>query len=129
MSEPILRVEDLRKRFNGTVANDGITLSVEAGESHAIIGPNGSGKTTLFNTITGVLDSDGGRVQFDGEDITGLPPDAIARRGLVRTFQIPTPFGDQTVRQNIFQRTPADYIPGFEPRSDSANALRSCSNY
>lgn len=101
MSESILDVADLRKSFNGAVANDGITLSIEAGEFHGIIGPNGSGKTTLFNTVTGFLKPDSGRVRFDGEDIVGLSPDDIARRGLVRTFQVPALFAAQTVRENL----------------------------
>ncbi len=101
MSEPILETVDLQKRFGNLIANDGISLRVEQGEVHGIIGPNGSGKSTFFNTVTGFYDADGGTVRFDGEDITDASPDAIARRGLGRTFQIASPFRDLTVRENL----------------------------
>ena len=101
VSEPIVEVTDLEKRFNGTVANDGVNLAIADGAFHGIIGPNGSGKTTLFNVITGFLEPDSGRVEFDGRDITALAPNRIAREGLVRTFQVPTPFESLTVRENL----------------------------
>jgi len=101
VSEPILETVDLQKRFGNLIANDGISLRVEQGEVHGIIGPNGSGKSTFFNTVTGFYDADGGTVRFDGEDITDASPDAIARRGLGRTFQIASPFRDLTVRENL----------------------------
>ncbi|WP_175416552.1 ATP-binding cassette domain-containing protein [Natrinema versiforme] len=101
MSEPILETVELRKQFGNLIANDGISLQVEAGEIHGIIGPNGSGKSTFFNTVTGFYDADGGSVYFDGTDITDASPDAIARRGLGRTFQIASPFRDLSVRENL----------------------------
>ncbi|MFT4890527.1 MAG: branched-chain amino acid transport system ATP-binding protein [Halobacteriales archaeon] len=101
MPESVLEVENLTKSFDATVANDGITLSIERGECHGIIGPNGSGKTTFFNLLTGFYTPDAGTVRFDGEDITGLSPDGIAEQGLVRTFQIVSPFENMTVRENL----------------------------
>jgi len=101
VSSPILETEDLTKSFGSLVANDGISLTVEPGTVHGIMGPNGSGKSTFFNTLTGFYTPDSGTVRFDGEDITGWRPDHIARRGLGRTFQIPSPFADLTVRENM----------------------------
>ena len=101
MSSPILETEDLTKSFGSLVANDGVSLAVDSGSVHGIMGPNGSGKSTFFNTLTGFYTPDGGTVRFDGEDITGWRPDHIARRGLGRTFQIPSPFADLTVRENM----------------------------
>ena len=101
MTRPILETEELTKTFGSLVANDGISLSVDEGTIHGIMGPNGSGKSTFFNTVTGFYQADGGTVRFDGEDVTGWSPDRIARRGLGRTFQIPSPFEDLTVRENM----------------------------
>ena len=101
MTRPILSTEGLTKRFGSLVANDGLSVTVEADTIHGIMGPNGSGKSTFFNTVTGFYRPDGGTVRFDGEDVTGWKPDEIARRGLARTFQIPSPFEDLTVRENM----------------------------
>src|SRR5262249_50437888 len=84
---PILTVDRLTKRFFGVAALSEVSFSVSAGELLSIIGPNGSGKTTLFNIITGFLRPEDGRVTYRGSDITLWPPHAIARQGLVRTFQ------------------------------------------
>jgi ABC-type branched-subunit amino acid transport system ATPase component len=100
-TDSILRTEELTKTFGALTANDGISLSIDQGEIRGIIGPNGSGKTTFFNTVTGFYEPDGGRVVFDGTDVTGWKPHRIARRGLGRTFQIVSPFENMTVRQNL----------------------------
>ena len=89
MTRPILQTEGLTKRFGSLVANDELSVTVEADTIHGIMGPNGSGKSTFFNTVTGFYRPNGGTVRFDGEDVTGWKPDEIARRGLARTFQIP----------------------------------------
>ncbi|WP_144922121.1 ATP-binding cassette domain-containing protein [Halorubrum salsamenti] len=101
MTRPILETEELTKRFGSLVANDKLSVTVEEDTIHGIMGPNGSGKSTFFNTVTGFYRPDGGTVRFDGEDVTGWKPDEIARRGLARTFQIPSPFEDLTVRENM----------------------------
>src|SRR5215470_4490331 len=101
MSEPLLRVEKVSKRFGGLLALDNISFCIEAGRITALIGPNGAGKTTLFAIVTGFLPASKGRVLYGGEDVTGVPPYHLARRGLTRTFQIAQPFAGLTVRQNI----------------------------
>ena len=97
----MLEVEGLSKHFGGVRAAKGVRLSLDEGKIASLIGPNGAGKTTLFAMITGFHKRDEGRVRFNGEDITGLSPEAIAGRGMVRTFQIVQPFAGQTVRENI----------------------------
>ncbi len=83
----LLIVENLRIAFGGLVAIDGVSFAVQRGEIFALIGPNGAGKTTLFNIISGIYAPQGGRIVLDGEDVSGLPPYRLARRGLSRTFQ------------------------------------------
>jgi branched-chain amino acid transport system ATP-binding protein len=96
-----LRVERVFKRFGGLLAVDDVSLAVEAGRITALIGPNGAGKTTLFSIISGFLPPSEGRVFHRGADITGMPPHLVARRGIVRTFQIVQPFAGLTVHENI----------------------------
>lgn len=98
---PILQVKDVSKEFGGLVAVDGVSLDLGEGEILGIIGPNGAGKTTLFNLVSGALPVDRGEVVFDGEPISGLASHQIARRGLVRTFQVVKPFGGLTVLENV----------------------------
>jgi branched-chain amino acid transport system ATP-binding protein len=83
----LLIVENVRIAFGGLVAVDGVSFAVQRGEIFALIGPNGAGKTTLFNIISGIYAPQGGRIVLDGEDVSGLPPHQLARRGLSRTFQ------------------------------------------
>src|SRR5256886_3531537 len=101
MAEPLLRVERVFKRFGGLLAVDNASLAVEAGRIIALIGPNGAGKTTLFSIISGFLPPSEGRICYRGDDITGMPPHLLARRGIVRTFQIVQPFAGLTVHENI----------------------------
>lgn len=96
-----LEIADVRRRFGGIHAVKGVSLTVEEAEIVGIIGPNGSGKSTLFNLLTGVLKPDGGSIRLFGRDITGRPPHRIARAGIGRTFQIPAPFANMTVRENL----------------------------
>ena len=96
-----LQVENLRKDFGGITAVDDASFRVERGSLTGLIGPNGAGKSTTFNLITGMIEPDAGTVTFDGEDITGLPPHAIANRGLVRTFQIARELQEMTVLENM----------------------------
>jgi branched-chain amino acid transport system ATP-binding protein len=99
--EPRLSVRALTKRFGGLVAVDAVTFDVARAGVTAVIGPNGAGKTTLFNTIAGALPPTDGHVLFEGEDITGLPPERIAARGLIRTFQLVQLFQNLSVKENV----------------------------
>jgi branched-chain amino acid transport system ATP-binding protein len=101
MSDSILRVEGLAKRFGGLEALGGVSLNVAKGDFRAIIGPNGAGKSTFFNTMTGLLRPDAGQVFFEDRDVTGEPPHRLARRGVARTFQITSVFQDLTALQNV----------------------------
>ncbi len=101
MSEALLRVEGVSKRFGGFTALEGISVDIRPGERFGLIGPNGSGKTTLINCISGVLPSDGGSIRFDGNDITRLPAYKRTRRGIARSFQVPRPFRSMTVLENL----------------------------
>ena len=101
MSEPLLQVTNLAKRFEGIVATDNLTLDVAAGELHAVIGPNGAGKTTLIGQLGGQVTPDSGRIRFAGNDITALPIHRRCRLGLARTFQIASLFLDLSVLDNV----------------------------
>jgi branched-chain amino acid transport system ATP-binding protein len=114
MTAPILTVSSLTKRFGGIVASNDISLDVQDGSITAVIGPNGAGKTTLFNQIAGFHKPDSGTIRFRGDDITGLPADRIAARGIIRTFQLVRPFTQMTVFENVLVgfhlRTKGDLI-------------------
>jgi branched-chain amino acid transport system ATP-binding protein len=101
MRAPLLRLENVSKRFSGLLALDGVTTSFYPGEIVGLIGPNGAGKTTLVNVVTGVVPPTSGSVIFDNHNIEGLRPDQIARKGIARTFQIVQPFPRLTVRENV----------------------------
>ncbi len=98
---PLLSAEELTIRFGGLTAVDGVSLRIAGGELVSIIGPNGSGKTTLFNMLNGIYRPHSGRIVLKGEDVTGLPVDQIARRGVGRTFQISRLFLDLSVLDNV----------------------------
>ena len=97
----ILQTENVCKRFEGRVALNDASLSVERGSITGVIGPNGSGKSTLFNIIAGTLAPNSGRVLIDGRDVTGSSPAEICRRGVGRTFQISRLFAEMTVMENL----------------------------
>jgi branched-chain amino acid transport system ATP-binding protein len=101
VSEALLAVDDVAKRYGGVRAVDGATLEVREGSITALIGPNGAGKSSLFNVITGFERANRGTVRLDGEPIHRLPPHAIARRGLVRTFQLTKTLAVMTVLDNM----------------------------
>jgi ABC-type branched-subunit amino acid transport system ATPase component len=103
--EVILEVRDLRKAFGGVRAVDGCAFAVPRGKISGLIGPNGSGKTTTFNLLTGIVTPDGGQVIYRGEDIAGLKPFQIFRRGITRTFQITRIFREMTVLENMLSVT------------------------
>jgi branched-chain amino acid transport system ATP-binding protein len=98
---PMLRTRGLIREFSGFVAVNGVDLDVEAGTVHALVGPNGAGKTTLFNLLTGFLKPTGGRIELDGEDVTGLRPERIAQRGVARSFQITSLFEELTLVEHV----------------------------
>jgi branched-chain amino acid transport system ATP-binding protein len=97
----MLRIEDLHKSFDDFKAVNGAHLIVEKGQLVAVIGPNGAGKTTLFNLITGQLKPDTGKIQFNNEDISKLPPHVICRKGVARSFQIANVFPRLSVFRNV----------------------------
>ena len=97
----ILRLDNLTKSFGSLKAVDGVQLEVAPGEALGIIGPNGAGKTTLFNLVTGLLKPDTGTVWFGGRNITHAPPRARCIAGIGRSFQIPHPFENLTVFENL----------------------------
>ena len=101
MSDTILETAGLTKEFRGFVAVDDVSLRVQTGSIHALIGPNGAGKTTCFNLLTHFLVPTRGTIRFKGKDITGSKPAAIARLGLVRSFQISAVFPYLTVLENV----------------------------
>jgi branched-chain amino acid transport system ATP-binding protein len=101
MTEPLLRIDGLTRRFGGVVAVDNVSLSIPKGEIVGLIGPNGAGKTTLVNLVTGFVPKTAGRIIFEGRDITRLPAHQIARGGIARTFQIVQPFPEMTVLENV----------------------------
>src|SRR5258705_270382 len=115
---PLLEIDGLTKRFGGFLALNRLSLYVNPGERFGLIGPNGSGKTTLINCVSGSLPADGGRIVFDGRDITGLAAHRRTRLGLVRSFQIPKPFSSMTVLENL--DIPLEYAA--HERSDAADA-------
>jgi len=99
--DTILETRGLTKEFKGFVAVDNVSLKVRRGAIHALIGPNGAGKTTCFNLLTHFLEPTRGQIFFNGEEITGSKPSAIARAGLVRSFQISAVFPHLTVLENV----------------------------
>jgi branched-chain amino acid transport system ATP-binding protein len=98
---PFLEVRDVRKHYGAIKAVDGVSFSLGPGEIVGVIGPNGSGKTTLFNSILGQIKPTSGAVELAGEDITGLSPLELSRRGVGRTFQTLQVFGKLSVRDNL----------------------------
>ena len=97
----LLSLSDVRKSYGALTVTDGVSLAVESGETLGILGPNGAGKTTLFNLISGDVRVDAGRVEFDGRDITALPAHQRCRAGIGRSYQVPQPFGNMTVFENL----------------------------
>src|SRR6202040_4085568 len=117
MPPALLEVNRLTKRFGGFMALHEVTIHVKAGERFGLIGPNGSGKTTLINCVSGSLPADGGRILFEGQEITHLPAHRRTRLGIVRSFQIPKPFRSMTVLENL--DIPLEYAA--HERSDAAD--------
>jgi branched-chain amino acid transport system ATP-binding protein len=119
MTALILDVEGVTKQIGGMTILSEVSLSVKKGEIVGVVGPNGAGKTTLFNVISGISRPTRGRVSFDGEDITGLPPEQICRRGIAKTFQIAKSFPGLSARDSV--RVGA--IFGNQDRGSTADAV------
>ena len=101
MTNAILQIDDIQKSFGGLRAVDHVSFVADPGELLGLIGPNGAGKTTIFNMISGIYRTDGGRITFDGADITNRHPTRIARLGVARTFQVPRTFNNMTIEENL----------------------------
>ncbi len=106
MTDAVLSLRDLTRDFGPFRAVDGVSLDIRRGSITGLIGPNGAGKTTLFNMVAGSLRPSSGTVALNGQDITGLSPEALFSRGLARTFQIPRPFRRMSVLENVLLPPP-----------------------
>jgi branched-chain amino acid transport system ATP-binding protein len=111
----LFEAQDLHMRFGDRVVLENVSLTFEAGRLSGIMGPNGAGKTTCFNVLTGRYKPDRGRVLLDGRDITGRPPQQIARLGVARSFQLMTLFDEFSVFENIAIALPATRRRGHDP--------------
>src|SRR5580704_7108002 len=101
MAEPLLELHHVTKRFGRVVIAEDLSLSVGAGDTVGIVGPNGAGKTSLFGLISGDLAPGAGQIRFGGQAVTRLDAAARCRLGIGRTYQVPRPFGDMTVFENV----------------------------
>lgn len=130
MSAALLQVSDLKKSYGAIRAVDGVSFEVMPGEIFGVIGPNGSGKTTMFNSVLGQITPEAGRIALKGQDITGLSPMQLNRRGVGRTFQTLQVFGKMSVRDNLiaaaqehqgsmFSRMFAPGDSGLGPKADA----------
>ena len=115
MPTPLLKVENLSKRFGGIVAVDNVSFEIQKGDMVGLIGPNGSGKTTLLRLMSGILKPDSGKVFLKGQDITGKKPWEIVEKGMVATFQIPRPFRRLPCIVNVLAAT---LSPGVSRRGE-----------
>jgi ABC-type branched-subunit amino acid transport system ATPase component len=113
MTVPFLEVAGLTMRFGGLTAVDGLGFAVEHGAIHGLIGPNGAGKTTTFNMISGFYRPTAGQVRLRGETISGLHMHEVARRGVVRTFQLSTLFAELSVLENALVGTHMTFRPNI----------------
>jgi branched-chain amino acid transport system ATP-binding protein len=116
-AQPLLKVENVTRRFGGLVANSDVNLEVKQGEILGLLGPNGAGKSTLFNIIAGAFPPSEGRIIFDGHDITRLSAPKRCRLGIARTFQVPKSFDTMTVIENVI-------VGGFVRHPSGAAARR-----
>jgi len=105
-ASPLFEARHIHKRFGDQVVLEEINLAFREGELSGVIGPNGAGKTTCFNVLTGRYKPDRGKVYFDGEDITGLPPRVIAKKGISRSFQLINLFDEYTAIENVLVALP-----------------------
>lgn len=120
----LLRVEGVSKSFGGLHALKNVDVNVDRGEILGVIGPNGSGKTTLFNVLTGFYKPDSGKIKFLGENIEGLKPHKICKKGMVRTFQVVKPFGGLKVFDNVLIGAFANTADGKTAAQEAIEALK-----
>lgn len=120
MTMALFEARGIAKRFGDRTVLQDVNLTFEAGRLSGLIGPNGAGKTTCFNVLTGRFRPDRGSVRFDGEDITGLSPAAIARKGISRSFQLMNLFNDYTAADNVLVALPEVRARGFDVIHDLA---------
>jgi branched-chain amino acid transport system ATP-binding protein len=121
MSDSLLQVDRLTRRFGGNVAVSEVSFTVQKGEILGLIGPNGAGKTTLFNCITGYIAASSGSVIFDGRRIDGLRPDSVCRLGMVRTWQRVKPLATMSVIENVMIGA---FLGTSSPKEARASALQ-----
>ena len=121
---PLLELSNLRKDFGGLRAVDDVSLTVPEGAIIGLIGPNGSGKSTLIDLIAGATELTAGRVIFDGDDISGLPADAVYHKGIIRGYQEPTLYFKMTVLDNLLLpvKDQRGEQPWYAPRPRSGSA-------
>lgn len=123
----ILSLQNVSKTFGALKVTDGVSFEVPAGEALGIIGPNGAGKSTLFNLITGNLSCDTGSVRFDGRDVTTVPAMQRCLAGIGRSFQVPQPFDNMTVFENLLvAATHGRKASEGDVQQDCASILRQC---
>ena len=125
MNLPLLKVQELNKRFGGLIAVENVSFDVHSGEVMGLIGPNGAGKTTIFNLLAGTLRADAGTVQMDGAPLLNLPPHLIAKLGVMRTFQHNSPFSGMSLVDNILVGAHTRFSSGwYSVMTNSALARR-----
>ncbi len=124
MTAPMLQVERLTRRFGGLTAVNEVSFSVQKGEILGTIGPNGAGKTTLLNLISNLYIPNSGTILYQGRNILGLPPNAIAKKGLVRTFQSTVSYGESTVWENMMRAQLGYHFLGLWPEFLITRAVR-----
>jgi ABC-type branched-subunit amino acid transport system ATPase component/ABC-type branched-subunit amino acid transport system permease subunit len=122
--DPLLELSGVSRRFGGLLALNDVSFTVRRGAIHGVIGPNGAGKTTLFNTINGFLPPSGGTIRFEGQDIVGLRPDELCKRGIGRTFQVMRPFPRMSVLQNVIVGSYVSAASDEEAEAHAWEALR-----
>ena len=121
----LLAVSGLTKMFDGFTAVSNVSFDVNDGEILGLIGPNGSGKSTIFNCIAGMYAATAGSIKFDGEEIAGLPANRVCHKGLGRTYQIPRPFRNLTLLENVAlsarrQQAARSVLPCWPNQAESA---------
>ena len=122
MSDVLLEVRGVTKRFGGFTALENVDLAVRPGERLGLIGPNGSGKTTLINCISGALWNDSGSIRFQGSEISKLPAYRRTRLGIARSFQIPRPFHSMSLLENLL--VPSAYVVHLRESEGEAEAMK-----